>query len=61
MTEKTSKKLLPIYQEVLRKVSQIEKKRDLGDGGESSDIDSKIEVPGVKGKATKKNKKVKNG
>lgn len=28
LTEKTSKKLLPIYQEVLRKVSQIEKKRD---------------------------------
>lgn len=47
MTEKTSKKLLPIYLEILRKVSTIEKKKDKADG-ESDDIDGKPEAPGVK-------------
>ena len=67
LTEKTSKKLLPIYKEVLRKISYIEKKKagqlekeesasqkhelDV----ESSDIDSKIGL-GLHGSLDKKQK-----
>ena len=69
LIEKTSKKLLPIYQEVLRKIAEIEKRKsgmeeasnmsafDLE--GESSDIDdSKIEVDTHKKKGAAKKKEV---
>jgi hypothetical protein len=69
LTEKTSKKLLPIYLEVLSKIKVIERlkiqnknedsdlRNDENNDFESSDIDSKIDIGLSGGDSKKKSKK----
>lgn len=69
LTEKTSKKLLPIYLEVLSKIKVIERlkfqnknedsdlRNDENNDLESSDIDSKIDIGLSGGDSKKKSKK----